>query len=367
MNAGLQQIFFPNDHHPAHIRALDGLRGFAVLLVMMSHASLEGLNPLPFIQMMGAGKGGVMLFFVLSAYLLDRQITQALQQRQASTRYWANYALRRFLRIFPLFTLALVVYWHLSTLGYSTEIDSRTTLVQHLFLQRGESIFWSIPVEFKYYLISPLILWGCQLAFNWQYPATARLLWGLLVFSVVIATAIPWSPISTLKYLPIFFLGTLAAVFQLGKPEQVASYFREKRTTIITLLTLLFAYIILPHPLESLFGLQAKAHNAVGYGIWAFIGARLVLAVQYVKDVFKRIFEWNLLRWIGNISFSAYLFHLPILEWVLRQGSIPEFLKLPAFLLVTLLASSTTFALVERPLSRVRLAKQRGNNSSPTA
>ena len=358
MHEKLVLIFFPNDHHPLHIRALDGLRGFAVLLVIFSHASLEHLNLVPFFQLRGAGKGGVMLFFVLSSYLLDRQIVQALHRGQSDLRYWLNYALRRFLRIIPLFALALLLTWQLDDHWHTPSIASAQDVWQHLTLQMGTGVFWSIPVEFKYYLLSPLLLWSIHRLSRWQFPRASYLLWGLLIVSVIIASSFRWSPLSTFKYLPIFLVGTLPAIFQYFLPERVAAQFRPGRATYITILTLLLAYLILPYPMQQWFGIQVKAHNTVSYSIWALIGVRLLLSVQYIPDFFSRLFQFNLLRWIGNISCSIYLFHMPILYAVLAQPSIPTSLKLPTFLVATFLVSSVTYLLIERPLSRIRLPKK---------
>lgn len=352
-----QQSFFSNDSHPAHIRALDGIRGFAVLLVMMSHASLEGLNPAPGIVLMAAGKGGVMLFFVLSAFLLDRQIVQALHQQKATRRYWANYVLRRVLRIYPLFALALVVHWFLDDSWHSPSIDSLSAVGQHLLLQQGTGVFWSIPVEFKYYLISPVLLWGLHRITNWKFPTTSRLLYLLLVLSIVVASVWPWSPISTLKYLPIFLVGTLFSILQYFQPDKLASRFSLPRQTYITVAVLLIAYLILPHPMEHLFGVRVKAHNTVSYSLWALAGLWLVISVQYRKDVFRRIFQVRALRWVGNISFSLYLFHMPVLYAVLNWEGLPSYLRLPTFLLGSFLLASISYLLVERPLSKVRLRK----------
>ena len=70
----IKNILFPNDYKKDHFKALDGLRGFAVLLVLLSHTSNGKAYMLPGFNFSSMGKVGVYLFFVLSAYLLDRQI-----------------------------------------------------------------------------------------------------------------------------------------------------------------------------------------------------------------------------------------------------------------------------------------------------
>ncbi|MGB0349536.1 MAG: acyltransferase family protein, partial [Schleiferiaceae bacterium] len=102
--------FFAGDEHPDHHKPLDGLRGLAVLMVVFGHGANHGLGPFGPDSMMIRGKLGVYLFFVLSAYLLDRQIIKMFQQGRAQWEYWLYYFSRRVLRIFPLFFLALVVF-----------------------------------------------------------------------------------------------------------------------------------------------------------------------------------------------------------------------------------------------------------------
>ena len=58
------------------IRALDGLRGLAVLLIPLSHMSLHDINLIEPLNFSGIGKAGVYLFFALSAFLLTWQALQ---------------------------------------------------------------------------------------------------------------------------------------------------------------------------------------------------------------------------------------------------------------------------------------------------
>ena len=66
-------IFFPHDHRKDHHKALDGLRGWAVLLVLFGHAANQGLTPWIAGGFLTRGKLGVYLFFLISAYLPTRQ------------------------------------------------------------------------------------------------------------------------------------------------------------------------------------------------------------------------------------------------------------------------------------------------------
>ena len=98
------------EHSVAHYAQLDGLRGVAILLVMFYHfilphenANSHTANWLP--QLLHCGWIGVDLFFVLSGFL----ITGILVGTRGSPHYFRNFLARRFLRIWPLYYLSLVV------------------------------------------------------------------------------------------------------------------------------------------------------------------------------------------------------------------------------------------------------------------
>lgn len=120
---------------PRRLPALDGLRGVAVLLVLLSHASKHFPVVHPALNFRGAGKSGVLLFFLLSAYLLDRQI--ALAMRHGEKNYWGNYFLRRVLRIYPLFAVALLFHLLLTHLGVPTVIESWREVASEAMCHRG--------------------------------------------------------------------------------------------------------------------------------------------------------------------------------------------------------------------------------------
>ena len=200
----INKWFFPNDNKTEHFKALDGLRGIAVLMVLLSHSSNANVFFHELLNFQKVGKVGVYLFFVLSAYLLDRQIAQAFLSGKASKLYWKNYALRRFLRIYPLFCISLILHGILNLIGFKTVIDNSLDIPLHMFLLKGESIFWSIPVEFKYYLISPIIMWFCQRFLNWDYIKLALFFLSLIIASIGIELLFKLPLVSTLRYFPIF-------------------------------------------------------------------------------------------------------------------------------------------------------------------
>src|SRR3954466_6828035 len=163
-----------------HIATLDGLRGVAILLVMLCHflgLLHTGNHRLDSLLHLGFGHGwvGVNLFFVLSGFL----ITGILLDAKSSPRYFRNFYARRTLRIFPLYYGVLFVCFAILPLfpgsnsadflalrsrqgwlwTYCTNIkivlDGDWKFATPL-LDLGH--FWSLAVEEHFYLVWPLLV-----------------------------------------------------------------------------------------------------------------------------------------------------------------------------------------------------------------
>src|SRR5262249_21241494 len=109
----------------AHYVQLDGLRGLAILMVMVYHfcLTIPGLQAqhvgLP-LQLAQAGWMGVDLFFVLSGFL----ITNILIETRSTRHYFRNFIARRTLRIWPLYYLNLLVFFVVLPLVVQTLPDT---------------------------------------------------------------------------------------------------------------------------------------------------------------------------------------------------------------------------------------------------
>jgi peptidoglycan/LPS O-acetylase OafA/YrhL len=163
----------------SHIPALDGIRGIAILLVMLFHfvpsSGLTGVVGKTVSKLTRSGWAGVDLFFVLSGFL----ITGILWDTKRSPHFFRSFYLRRVLRIFPLYYAVLLVVFG----GLVLLPSFRTPEVEEIVHQQGwlwtycSNIptafceryvfnedqlrlghFWSLAVEEHYYLLWPAVV-----------------------------------------------------------------------------------------------------------------------------------------------------------------------------------------------------------------
>lgn len=353
MMAGAQPAAEGNDQ----LDVLDGLRGMAVLIVLASHFSGLGLVPRPALH--GVGKSGVYLFFVLSAYLLVRNLLRQPPGALRRADTWLDYALRRVLRIWPLYLVVLGLSWWTHTGGRTLlyPIDT-ASLGRHLALQEGHSVLWSIPVEFKFYFLLPLVALGLVVMARRRWPVWAQTLSFALALAVVTLT---WPPAESIEntvslwpYLAVFLCGAFAARVDAWVSTGPA---RPRLWTAIGAVALLAWCIAIPAIWCRLRGIPFEATiTRTWYLFFGITWSALLLALLHGHSGWKRVFAWRPLRWVGLVSFSLYLWHMPVL-YALMGAGVTGRLPLLAPLLVlsaALAVSALSWWLFERPQRGIR-------------
>lgn len=301
----------------SHIDSLDGLRGFAVLLVLWSHLSLFGLHPIPGVDLVGAGKYGVFLFFSLSSFLLTLPLLERTPAQLREPRLWLRYALRRVLRIYPLYTVVLVFSWFTtSVLGRKIAIPlSGEDLWRHWLLLDGKKILWAIPVEFKYYLLIPVFavvagvvlrgrgVWiaavcmAAVAASSWLWPAEASVLEG----------------VDLGPYLPTFLLGGLAADLHRRLREKPLSRPIRIGFELVAVLSLAGSLLLIPAIASWVSGeLVERDRFQRSYVLFGTLWSALLVAHLHGLGWIARGLSLAPLRFIGVISFGLYLWHLSV-------------------------------------------------------
>ena len=135
------------------LKPLNGLRGIAAMIVVIAHYSNETEL---WGRLIGAGgQNGVMLFFILSGFLMG----YLYFEQSFTLSNVGNYLLRRFARVYPLFIFAAALPSFLIWIGFPSgvayaAINSLTIFFhQVLLIDRGLGAFWTIRVEIFFYFV----------------------------------------------------------------------------------------------------------------------------------------------------------------------------------------------------------------------
>lgn len=348
-----KSLFFPHDDHPDHFKPLDGLRGVALLLVLFSHSSKNGLLFHEWLDFSRIGKSGIYMFFVLSAYLLDRQIALALRSGKSNRDYWINYFLRRFMRIFPLFFIALWVNWAVQNYGYALGLPRWQNVIKHLLFMEGHSVFWSVPVEFKYYFLSPLWMYFCHRVLRWKLTPVLVSTFAIAALSVGAAIAYDFPRTSTIPFLSTFLVGTALSVYELVKAPTFTQPAVRQRWEVLGYIGMALVLLTNPTYFSALTGIDMDFHDPIFYLPFSLLWAGVLMSAKHGTGSLGRLLSFRFLRFLGAISFSAYLFHMPLLRWVQSwPDTLSPALKLSAFLTMTVVVASISYLLLERNFYR---------------
>jgi len=320
---------------PAHVPALDGIRGLAILLVMLIHLwCTPQWTAIDHVLGVGVNLGwfGVDLFFVLSGYL----ITGILLDAKGAEHYFRNFYLRRVLRIFPLYYLVLIVslyvlpralpadkaerfgsiaddaryYW----LYVSNFAIARAGKTRHGVLD----VTWSLAIEEQFYLLWPALVSLCS------RRALARIAAGVAVASL--ATRVGLHYFSSYNNFSIYVLtpcrldglavGAILAAWA-REPGGLARFRRPARAAFFATLPLVIAIPVAEEIFEppNNFGVGfGSIFITFGFSLLAVLfGGLLILVVTAEPgSSLHRAFGSAFLRTFGKYSYGLYLFHLPI-------------------------------------------------------
>jgi peptidoglycan/LPS O-acetylase OafA/YrhL len=290
----------------ARILGFDGLRAIAFTLVFFSH-KVTFADAGPF------GHVGVWLFFVLSGFLITRILADERSRiEQGHSTIWActrRFYIRRAARIFPAYYLLLAVIAVISLFvqfdyfGPVAKIAYVTFTTNLLVEVRGYwagdfGHLWSLAVEAQFYiLLAPLIL---------LLPRSRTAMLCVLMIAVGVAARLllesvsVWEPgigLNSFVNFSLFGLGGLAGLNML-RPLPPA--LTRGSAQLVTLAV----FIAVP----ALFG--SYSHWIVEGKLDALVAALLLVQiVQGQNSWFVGVLNWAPLRYIGRISYGAYLVH----------------------------------------------------------
>lgn len=354
-----------------HIPALDGIRGLAILLVLVWH--YLALDPPPGSALAYAlvplrlTYTGVDLFFVLSGFLIGG----ILVDTRGTHGYFASFFGRRALRILPLYVVVVTAFYLLvflngrgvDGLALATQAPlpfaSYATLTQNIAMIRAGavvnavSVTWSLAVEEQVYLILPLVVALCP-------PRRLSLAVALMIvvaFASRFFLSAETSYLLTLSRLDAIGAG-MAAALVIRHPKWGPWLFSRPRVAYLALAAGALGYllvllrVILPAPA----GLTILAFSYVSV---------LVVVLADPEGWISRALQARWLQRLGLISYAAYLLHVPVLMLmhglVLHRDQRYPLITDAASALATALALAVTSALAtiswrwfEAPILRLK-------------
>ncbi|CAN2170419.1 COG1835 Predicted acyltransferases [Candidatus Nanopelagicaceae bacterium] len=269
-----------------------------------SNSKYSSLNSL-----LDLGKHGVAFFFFLSGTLL----AISLRQANYSVSNYKRFILKRLLRIYPAYLFSLIIL-------SSAQNVSQSDFLQHLFLlhslqsQTFGSInypYWSLSVEFLAYLIFPFLIWIKSERIRkslFVMIVTVGISWQ--VFGYVARTYLGFD--SNYNLSATFYLMTALPAFVIGiyRNEVTKSSRLRRALTIFATFAVadsVIAAVGILYEVDVWYPVNQLMHGSFGY--LAF-GA---LALKLLDGLERKRYSPKSLKFISQISYSLYLWQLPII------------------------------------------------------
>ena len=368
-----------NPRLAGRIRELDGIRGLAILLVLVQHYVLDAaIISVPgwkshMLALLRLAWSGVDLFFVLSGFLIGGILIDA----KKAENYYYTFYMRRFHRIVPLYYLWLVLFCvgvyffggaKSQFLFLLFKRNSIPFWTYPLFIQNIAMAFhggigplwlgitWSLAVEEQFYLLLPLAI----------RQLSIKGILRLVCFAIVAAPVIRivmlrlgGGPLAPYVLLPCradaLGFGVLVAI--LVRSEIVWTCLESHRKQIF------LAFLLLGVGVFRLLFIREPFGNPLfvcfGYSLLAaFYATLLLLVIVNPGRVEKLVFGWSPLVKLGIIAYAVYVFHQGVnFLWHGEVfGKTPSVNDWPAILLTlislatVLLLAEISWRVMERPL-----------------
>lgn len=344
--------------HGVRVRSLDGVRGIAILAVVAFHAGVPGADN---------GAGGVIVFFVLSGYL----ITTLLLSRPITKGSLGIFYLKRLLRLYPALLvvlatcLAIAVFMHDGQKRHDlfAEIVRSSVYIQNFALASQPEIedwgylghMWSLAVEEQFYLVWPLVLVGVTalpISRRGRFAAIGALLVAAALWRTHLSAAGLHNRVGVgldgnAESLLVGCALAYALVTYRPKPgPRVAGLLRiAPLVALVALLVIFTGKVTLPLDQTRL--------------VTALLTASVIVAIALQPyGPAARLLAWRPLAWVGLVSYGLYLWHLIVFHvfkdhvHIVTMGE--KLLWAPAMLAVTAIMTIASYYLVEKPFNALK-------------
>jgi len=346
-------------------REIDGLRALAVVPVIMFHAG---------VSIFSGGFVGVDIFFVISGYLITSIIAIELDQNSFSILKFYERRARRILPALFLVMLCTLPFAWLWMLPSALKDYSRSLIAVPLFASNALFGFtsgyfdiaselkpllhtWSLAVEEQYYVFFPLFL---MLVWRLSHKLVMSLLLSAAILSLLIAQ---WS---TAKYNAAAFyllptrafellIGALISLYFINKPSLAldrlqGSQMLNQSGSIAGLALIIYA----------IFAFDKSTPSPSFYSLIPTIGAGLVIVYASANTAVGKLLGNRVLVGVGLISYSAYLWHQPIIAFS-KLRHLLGFDQTSAFFITSssLALAYLSWRFVEKPFRDSRIYSSR--------
>lgn len=348
-----------------YITGLDGIRAIAVIMVLSYHLKLS---------LFKSGFLGVTVFFVLSGYLITGILISEVEEE--GTIDLKNFWLRRIRRLVPaVMSMAVVIIFVsavvnrviftkgckdflASVLGFNNwwQIFNKVSYFEAAGVPSPFTHCWSLAIETQFYLIYPLILLGIYKLAKSRGEGRAKR--GLLFAGVTLLLAL----ISVILMIVLF------------DPQQDASrvyYGTDTRAFSLlfgALLAILWEYRMVPRRLSAsvnmvlgsvsfaallVMTIAINGSSNFWYRGGQFVGTILTVLMVYAvsgrKTWLSRLLSNPVLKWIGDRSYSIYLWHYPIILLISKGIKASWWITLIEIVLSVVLAD-LSYRFIETPI-----------------
>ncbi|MEK9139851.1 MAG: acyltransferase, partial [Nitrospirota bacterium] len=339
---------------------IDGLRAIAVIPIILFHAGF---------QLFSGGFVGVDVFFVISGYLITTIILAELETGQFSLLKFYERRARRILpALYVVMALCLPFAWLWLMPSDAKEFSNSAMAVlvfaSNIFFWQSSDYFdagselkpllhtWSLGVEEQFYVLFPIFL---MLAWRLGRKRIVVLLTIVALLSLALAVyEASRKPVATFFLLPTrgweLAMGSLVAFYLEGKERDQFPLALKQMLSLVGFG--LIAVAALTFSKETPFpGL---------YALVPTVGAGLIIVFGSPETFVGRLLASRVLVGVGLISYSAYLWHQPLLSFA-RHRSLTELgeMVIAGIIVLTFGLAYMTWRYVETPFRRGNIVPQR--------